>query len=146
MNKMNHMKQFDEYLNQKGYRFSNARNVVAQTFFKLSEHVDIEALYKKVREKDANVGIATVYRTLNLLVESGLVVKRNFETGATTYEKIDGEHHDHLICVGCKTVVEFHNQKIEDLQTKVAAQYGYVLKSHKMELYGECSKCLAKKN
>lgn len=135
------MEQFNQFILRNGLRHSSQREQVAKIFFSTTTHIGIEDLYKKVQKIDPKIGIATVYRTLNLLVESGLAQKRNFETGANTYEPTPERHHDHLICVSCQDVIEFHNEKIEQLQEEIARSYKYSLKFHKMELYGICAKC-----
>jgi Fur family ferric uptake transcriptional regulator len=135
------MEQFNRYLTDHGLRHSNRREQVARVFFSTSNHVGIEELYVAVQRLNPKIGIATVYRTLNLLVAANLAARRNFETGATMYEKAKGEHHDHLICTSCGKIVEFHQEEIERLQDVVAQKYGYDLRSHKMELYGVCKTC-----
>ncbi|HLG20806.1 MAG TPA: Fur family transcriptional regulator [Bdellovibrionota bacterium] len=138
------MDDFERYLSVQGLRHSKRREQVARVFFSMSKHVGIEELYGAVQRVNPKIGIATVYRTLNLLVAANLAARRNFETGATTYEKIPKEHHDHLICTSCGKIVEFQRPEIEKLQDEVAEQYGYELRSHKMELYGLCQSCGAK--
>ncbi len=138
------LNEFNVYLTQKGLRHSEARLFVAKIFFEFDQHIGIEELYRSVRKQNQKIGIATVYRTLNLLVDSGLALKRNFETGAVTYEKKPLKHHDHLICVICHQVIEFHHDPIEVMQEEVARQHGFVLTSHRMELYGNCRTCSSK--
>ena len=135
------MDRFNHFITQNGLRHSTQREQVARVFFSSRGHIGIEDLYKKVQKFNPGIGIATVYRTLNLLVESGLAQKRDFEAGAVVYEPTPEEHHDHLICLSCRAVVEFHHEKIEQLQEEIAKSNRYVLQSHKMELYGLCPKC-----
>jgi len=135
------MEQFNQFILKTGLRHSQQREQVARIFFSTTTHIGIEELFKKVQKINSKIGIATVYRTLNLLVESGLAQKRNFDTGAVTYEPTPVKHHDHLICTQCQEVVEFHHEKIEELQEGIAKSYKYELQFHKMELYGICSKC-----
>jgi len=135
------LKRFEKYLNDKGLRHSRPRNLVAQEFFRSDGHVGIESLYKRVHRINPKVGIATVYRTLNLLVESDLAVKRDFLTGVPTYERMPEVHHDHLLCTQCGDIIEFHQDQIEKLQDLVAKKYRFHLDFHKMELYGRCHKC-----
>ena len=100
------------------------------------------------RRCHAGVGTcyATVYRTLKLLTECGVAFERKFGDGLTRFELADDEsHHDHLICVDCSKIVEFEEPEIEGLQARVAARYGFMLKSHKHEMYGSCADCQAKK-
>lgn len=139
------MEQFNQFILSAGLRHSQQREQVARVFFSTTTHVGIEELYKKVHKLNSKIGIATVYRTLNLLVEAGLAQKRNFETGAITYEPTPEKHHDHLICTRCQEVIEFHNEKIEQLQEDISKAYKYQLQFHKMELYGICHKCKSNK-
>jgi len=138
--------QFDEFLAGKGLRHSKRRGQVADVFFSTAKHIGIDELYEKVQSLDPGIGIATVYRTLNLLVESGLAIKRDFVTGAATYEKRTKEHHDHLLCTSCGRIVEFQRDEIESLQDEVAKANDFVLTFHKMELYGICASCRRKRN
>jgi Fur family ferric uptake transcriptional regulator len=135
-----------EYMLKKGLRSTGQRRLILETFFESPNHVSIEELLAKVRERDSRVGYATVYRTLKLLSECGIAYERRFGDGLTRYE-LAGEHshHDHLICVECGAISEFEEDKIEELQEKVAARYGYELRSHKHELYGVCPDCRAKR-
>lgn len=137
----NHVLEFSQFLAGKALRHSSRREEVARIFFSIRGHVSIEDLYARVHQINPAIGIATVYRTLGLLVESGLVARRQFAGGGSTYEKVDGGHHDHLICTGCNEIVEFHHDQVEKLQETIASKYGYRLTSHKMELYGLCRKC-----
>ncbi|MCI5071445.1 transcriptional repressor [bacterium] len=131
----------NEYIKKKGLRYSKQREVIAKAFFKAQDHIEVEDLFAKIQKEDAKIGIATVYRTLNLLKECGLAVKRDFDTGIIVYEKAQKKHHDHLICIECEKIVEFEEEKIERLQDKVAVDHGFKLTFHKMELYGLCSAC-----
>jgi Fur family transcriptional regulator, ferric uptake regulator len=94
-----------------------------------------------VRREDPRVSLATVYRTMKLLAECGLAVPREFGDGQTRYEPGRRGHHDHLICTGCGTIVEFENERIEELQMRVARRHGFVIDSHKLEMYGRCPAC-----
>jgi Fur family ferric uptake transcriptional regulator len=131
------------YMNRKGLRSTSQRRLVTDVFFRAGGHLSIEDLLAKVRELDPKVGYATVYRTLRLLAECELANVRHFGDGVTRYELRDeGEHHhDHLICVSCAAIVEFEDEAIEVLQDRVAARYGFKLRSHKHELYGLCPTC-----
>lgn len=139
------MEQFDAYLNERRLRHSKRREEIARIFFSATSHIGIEELFEKVHRTNSAIGIATVYRTLNLLVDAGLAVRRNFDAGAVVYEKRPDAHHDHLICTECRNILEFQRDEIEKLQEDVAASYGFELRSHKMELYGICKICLSKR-
>jgi Fur family ferric uptake transcriptional regulator len=129
-----------------GLRSTDQRRLIVETFFKAKDHISIEELLSAVREQDARVGYATVYRTLKLLAECGVANERSFGDGLTRYELNDeASHHDHLICVECRTIVEFEEPRIETLQEEIADRYGFSLKWHKHEMYGVCSKCRAKR-
>ena len=130
------------YLKQKGLHESKVRDLIVDTFLATHEHVSLEALLEKVRKKNPNVGFATVYRTMKLLVEAGLAHQRDFGARASLYEVAQNrEHHDHLVCDGCGTVVEFMNPQIEDQQEKVAKKHGFTLRRHRHELFGLCQRC-----
>ena len=130
------------YMAAHGLKSTRQRSLIIDTFFSLGGHLAVEELWAKVRQQDARVSVATVYRTMKLLHECGLAHARNFGDGQTRYEAAIGRHHhDHLICTRCGTIVEFENDRIEALQDKVARQHGFQVTSHKMELYGFCQSC-----
>ena len=133
------------YMDKKGLRSTDQRRLIVETYFRCENHVSIEELLARVRTKDRRVGYATVYRTLKLLAECGVANERRFGDGLTRYELADdASHHDHLICLECGGITEFEEPRIEELQDRVAAKYGFRLRSHKHELYGVCSRCQAK--
>jgi Fur family ferric uptake transcriptional regulator len=130
------------YIERQGLKHSRQRETVAQTFFAMRGHVSVEELIQRVRREDPRVSVATVYRTMKLLAECGLAVARQFEGGQTRYEAAAGrDHHDHLICTGCGEIVEFANDQIEALQASVARSHGFEVETHKLEVYGRCSRC-----
>lgn len=129
------------YIEKKGLRNSSARETIAREFFKTKDHITIEELLSKTRKLDPKIGIATVYRTLHLLQECGLAIRRDFNTGVVSFEPQADHHHDHLICTSCGKIIEFFFEEIEKSQTKVAQKYDFVLQHHKMELYGICKNC-----
>ena len=101
-----------------------------------SDHPDVDELYNRVSKLDPKISIATVYRTVKILEEAGILVKHDFKAGKARYEQIRESHHDHLIDVKTGEIIEFVDEEIEKLQTKVAEKYGYQLVDHKLELYG----------
>ena len=103
-----------------------------------NQHVSAEDVYKILLEQDDEIGLATVYRVLNQFDDAGIVTRHHFEGGKSVFELTGKEHHDHLVCLNCGMVVEFHNQVIEDMQTKVANDNGLELTHHSLYLYGEC--------
>ena len=134
-----------EHMARRGLRSTDQRRLIVETFFNAPHHVSIEELLSEVRRQDPKVGYATVYRTLKLLTECGVAFERKFGDGLTRYELADEEsHHDHLICTACAKIIEFEEPKIEELQEKIAARYGFALKTHKHEMYGVCADCQAK--
>jgi Fur family ferric uptake transcriptional regulator len=129
------------YMAERGLKSTRQRTLIVDTFLGASGHLTVEELWSRVRREDAKVSVATVYRTMKLLAESGLAQARNFGDGQTRYEASAGRHHDHLICTRCGTIVEFENDRIEQLQDVVARKHGFKVNSHKMELYGLCRDC-----
>ena len=136
----------NDYMAKHGLRSTEQRRVVTEMFFATNGHLSIEDLLDQVRIEEPRIGYATVYRTLKLLKECGLAFERHFGDGVSRYEVAwEDEHHDHLICVECEKIIEFEDDAIEDLQHKVAAKHGFKLVRHKLELYGVCADCRAKK-
>jgi len=130
------------YMAQHGLKSTRQRSLIIDTFFAVGGHLSVEELWNKVREQDAKVSVATVYRTMKLLGECGLAHARNFGDGQTRYEAAVGRHHhDHLICTHCGNIVEFEDERIEQMQELVARKHGFTVTSHKMELYGLCRNC-----
>lgn len=134
-----------DHMVKRGLRSTDQRRLIVETFFQAAHHISIEELLAEVRQKDSRVGYATVYRTLKLLTECGVAFERKFGDGLTRYELADeSSHHDHLICVECGKIIEFEEPKIEELQERIAARHGFILKTHKHEMYGTCADCQAK--
>lgn len=128
------------FIAKEGLKNSRQREIIAQVFFDSTEHIRVEDLLQRVREVEPKVSQATVYRTMKLLVDCRLAEARQFQDGQTRYEASDdeGHHHDHLICTKCGKIVEFVDERIEELQVEVAASFGFKVSDHKMELYGVC--------
>ena len=132
----------ERYMTERGLKSTRQRNLIIDTFFEMHGHLSVEGVWSRVRQDDPRVSVATVYRTMKLLGESGLAHARNFGDGQTRYEAAVGRHHhDHLICTNCGTIVEFENDRIEAMQDAVARRHGFKVTSHKMELYGLCKNC-----
>jgi Fur family ferric uptake transcriptional regulator len=130
------------HIERRGLKHSRQRERIAQAFFAVDGHVTVEDLVARARKEDPRISVATVYRTMKLLVECGLASARQFGDGQTRYEPSAGRaHHDHLICTGCGAIVEFSNERIESLQETVARRHGFEVESHKLELYGRCAAC-----
>ncbi len=128
-----------------GVRWTTQRQSIVETFIICDQHITVEDLHHRVRAIDRTVSAATVYRTINMLVEMGVAAKRQFAPGSASFElEVNKDHHDHLVCTGCGRIQEFHNERIEDLQEEVAKGFGFVLGNHRMELYGVCADCRGK--
>jgi len=133
--------ELDRYLGTKSLKQTRQRRIIVQHFLELNRHVDAEELHARTRNAGHDFGLATIYRTLNLLTEAGLAEQKSFTDGKAVFEvNLPDQHHDHLICLECGHVLEFENSEIEDLQEKVAAKHGFELKSHRLDLFGRCLK------
>jgi Fur family ferric uptake transcriptional regulator len=128
-------------LRERGLVCTPQRELVAGTVLELGSHVRAEELYRRLARKNSRVGLATVYRTLQLLKDKGLIAERQFGERWRRYEEVGGSHHDHLVCLGCGAVIEFQEPLIEELQEKVARRHGFVPERHRLELYGYCRDC-----
>ena len=121
---------------QKGLRMTSKRKIIALVLEDATDHPDVEELYKRASKIDPTISIATVYRTVKLFDEAGILDKIEFGDGRARYEDAEREHHDHLIDVNSGRVIEFVDSDIEKLQEKIANKLGYKLMGHKLELYG----------
>lgn len=137
------MESFHARLRDRGLKSTAPRDDIAQVFFDLRRHVSAEELYAEVKKVNPHVGYATIYRTLKLLKECGLLSERHFDEGQARYEVAGEHHHDHFICERCGKIIEFEDDAIERLQESVAGKLGVTLVRHKLELYGQCADCLA---
>lgn len=135
--------QFAKWIQKLDYKVTRQRERIARVFFQRGGHMTADELFDEVRKGDPRLSLATVYRTLNLLCESGLAVSHQFGEGFSHFEvnAHDQAHHDHLICTGCSKIEEFFNEKIERLQDQVASQHQFIVTSHRLELYGLCRRC-----
>ncbi len=120
----------------KGVKLTEQRKIIAKVMSESTDHPDVDELYTRVSKIDSKISIATVYRTVKLFEESGIVTKHDFKGGKARYEELNESHHDHLIDVKTGEIIEFVDDEIEKLQKKVAEKYGYELVDHKLELYG----------
>ena len=121
---------------QQGVRLTEQRKLVAKVMSESTDHPDVDELHKRVNKIDFKISIATVYRTVKLFEEAGIVAKHDFKGTKARYEEATHEHHDHLIDINTGEITEFVNEDIEKLQEKVAAKLGYKLVDHRLELYG----------
>ena len=136
------MSNIEDKCKAKGVRLTDQRKVIAKVMsdskekYGSKDHPDVDELHKRVTLVDKNISIATVYRTVKLFEEAGILTKHDFKGGKARYEQINEGHHDHLIDVNTGEIIEFVDEEIEELQKKVAEKYGYNLVDHKLELYG----------
>jgi Fur family ferric uptake transcriptional regulator len=121
---------------QKGLRITEQRRVIAAVLSEVDDHPDVEALHRRVVKVDPRISIATVYRTVKLFEEAGILERHEFQGGRSRYEMVQEEHHDHLINVETGDVIEFHDAELEALQEKIAERLGFRLVDHRLELYG----------
>ncbi len=129
-----------EHLAKHHLKLTRQREHILNAFLK-TEHVTAEEMYRQLAKKDPHIGLATIYRTLNLFCEAGLAQARHFGS-QTQYDNVSHKgHHDHLICTGCGKIIEFENCDIERLQEEVARRNGFTIQTHKLELYGLCAAC-----
>ena len=120
----------------KGVKLTEQRRIIAKVMSESSDHPNVDELYNRVSKIDSKISIATVYRTVKLFEEAGILTKHDFKGGKARYEAIVESHHDHLIDIKTGEIIEFVDEEIEKLQKKVADKYGYKLVDHKLELYG----------
>jgi Fur family ferric uptake transcriptional regulator len=118
-----------------GMRMTDQRRIIARIIEAASDHPDVEELYRRASTIDARISLSTVYRTVNLFEEAGLVTKHDFKDGRARFELIPDEHHDHLIDIRSGKVIEFRNEEIEAIQELIAKRLGYKLVDHRLELY-----------
>ena len=124
----------EELCENKGLRLTEQRRVIAKVLDESTDHPDVEELHKRAVAIDSNISVATVYRTVRLFEESGILIKHDFKAGKARYELNDD--HNHLIDINSGEIVEFVDKEIEELQKKIAKKLGYNLVDHKLELYG----------
>ena len=121
---------------EKGMRMTDQRRVVARVLSAATDHPDVEELYRRAHQVDPHISIATVYRTVRLFEEAGIIERHDFRDGRSRYEQAPDEHHDHLIDMRTGQVIEFVDEEIEALQNAIARRLGFTLVDHRLELYG----------
>lgn len=133
---------FLSFLAHKRLKNTSQRMIILKAFLRQKSHLSTEDFYLKLRKKNPGIGYATVHRTLKLFSECGIASELNFGDGQMRFEvSYDNEHHDHLVCTDCGRIIEFENQQIEQLQRDVANTHNFIIKDHRLELYGLCSDC-----
>ena len=132
---------WQSFLSRKRLKSTRQRDLIVDEFLAMAGHISLDDLHAVVKAKNPAVGFSTVYRTMRLLEEAGLAHERHFEQGRTLYERAGSrKHHDHLICEKCHFIIEFENDALEALQRRVATGFGFVITSHRHEIYGLCAK------
>ncbi|MBZ7939377.1 MULTISPECIES: Fur family transcriptional regulator [Campylobacter] len=137
------LERFKKILRQGGLKYTKQREILLKALYHSDTHHTPESLYMEIKqvEPDLNVGIATVYRTLNLLEEAEMVTSISFGSAGKKYELANKPHHDHMICKNCGKIIEFENSIIERQQALIAKEYNFKLTGHLMQLYGICDEC-----
>lgn len=133
---------FEAYLTKLGLRQTKQRRSILDALMILGPHVDAETITAQARKVDSSIGLATVYRALQLMTESGVLVERQFGRDRAQFEVVDAtnEHHDHLICKQCGAIIEFYDDELERLQETISLRLGFTLVHHRMELFANCLK------
>lgn len=131
---------FHERLKDAGLKSTRQRDAITKVFFTLDKHITADELHGEVRKHQESIGYATVYRTLKLLVEQGFAVEKDFGDGSKRYDPVHGQdpHHDHLICVDCRKVIEFNDEELAERVAALTEAMGYELRRKRLELYAEC--------
>lgn len=129
-------KSLEELCAEKGMRMTDQRRVIARILQDSDDHPDVEELYRRSSTVDPRISLSTVYRTVKLFEDEGIIEKHDFLDGRSRYETVPDEHHDHMIDVKSGTVIEFHSPEIEALQERIAREHGFRLVGHRLELYG----------
>jgi Fur family ferric uptake transcriptional regulator len=135
MDKPHETDTLEEQCVKKGMRMTEQRRVIAQVIEAAVDHPDVEELYRRASKEDPKISLSTVYRTVNLFEEAGLVAKHDFKDGRARFEPLPDTHHDHLIDIRSGKVIEFRNEEIEAIQEVIAKRLGYKLVDHRLELY-----------
>ncbi len=140
------LEEFKAVLKKNVLKFTKQREIILQTLYNFPGHFLPEEFYLLIKENNpkSNIGIATIYRTLNLLEDSGIVTTVSFGKNGKKYELANKPHHDHLICKNCGLILEFEDKSIEKKQNEIAEKNGFVLTNHIMQLYGICPSCQKK--
>ncbi len=130
------MDRLEKLCADKGLRMTEPRRIIARVLSSSEDHPDAEELHRRANTMDASISLATVYRTVKLFEDAGIIQAHDFRDGRARYEEVPDEHHDHLINVKSGEVVEFHSEEIERLQVEIAKKLGFKLVDHRLELYG----------
>lgn len=141
---------FEKFLRTRGLRLTKQREAILKAIYATHDHISADGLYDELMDDEGwsalKISRATVYRTLSLLTEGGFIQSLDIGGGqGQLYEHVMGhEHHDHMVCLACRKIFEFHDEKLEELQEQVVKQHGFQASSHRLNVFGTCAKCLAK--
>ncbi len=130
------IKNLEQLCIERGMKMTEQRRIIARVLSDADDHPDVEDVYQRSVQLDPKISIATVYRTVRLFEEAGLLDRHDFGDGRSRYEQASDDHHDHLVDVQSGDIIEFHDEEVEELQRQIAARLGYSLIGHRMELYG----------
>jgi len=137
---------FSSFLKSKGLKFTTERRAILEGVFSFHKHFDVDQLYDKLQRQGEHISRASIYRTIPLLIKSGLIAESLRCQGRVSYEHIFGhEHHDHMLCIKCGKVIEFRNKEIEELQEEVCKEYGFMALEHRLGIRGYCKRCRKKR-
>ncbi|MDD5014808.1 MAG: Fur family transcriptional regulator [Atribacterota bacterium] len=134
--------QFEEFLKSKELKYTSERKLILEAIFLFDKHFEVEELFEELRKQGNDVSRATIYRTIPLLLQSGLIAETFRSQDKISYENIfNKRHHDHLLCIKCGKIIEFYNRKIEELQEEVCRKYNFVPVEHRLGIKGYCEDC-----
>ena len=132
----------EDYISENNLKITKQRRIVLKSFLECKNHISVEELYNIVLKTEPKIGLATVYRTLALLIKSGLALEMDFGDGQKRYESsYKSAHHDHMVCTECGKIIEFTHPLIERYQEEVAKENSFKITSHKLDLFGHCQDC-----
>jgi Fur family ferric uptake transcriptional regulator len=135
---------FQNYIRQRGFRWTPERELILQEIFEIHEHFDVDGLYLQLKQKGAKVSKASIYRAIPLFIDCGLIREVDFSDGHWHYEHIYGhDHHSHLKCLNCGEVLEFEEPALVQVERRLSREYGYSIVTHQLEVKGYCPACLA---
>ena len=135
----------EKHLVENRLKHSRQREIILEHFLETRGHLTVDDLYRVLRRNHSHIGRTTIYRTLKLLCDAGIAVAVDLKDGITRFEPCkDDEHHDHMVCVRCGAIVEFTSREIERLQNEIARSHGFIVNSHRHQIFGVCEKCQGK--
>lgn len=142
---LSYSEKFKYFLKEKHLKYTNERKEIVQAIVSLNKHFNAEEIYQQLRSGGSNVSLATVYRTIPLLIDSGLIMETLHCRDKVVYEKVyNKKHHDHLICINCGKIIEFHSEEVEKLQDEICQKYHFLPTEHRLGIKGYCQECQKK--